>query len=454
MGRWGPLPCQLGLLVVLAAKLLDNRAAARLMTGTGPTMSCDGGVLDYLPGGSKDNEAVIPYPTACILQYQRMGRILELPGTLALHLKGLPKTGTTWVELFIIDVMERVCNSGIYPGCQFQKWDYSNNHQRIAELVIPGQGGPADRRAAVLRFTVGTKHMLTYNVSCDHLTREAPDANSMEYIDLCLALKHDRIRNLVRSDDKAQRHSPTAEEWRDCFYSLSYSEIDKCIPEYMHPVNYPWNADIAVLHKASELWREGKQVDVKSAQRKYVVTIRDPRDSAVSNAHYVSRLADPNEYIISKGCKEYITALALFYYWQVEVQGKVFPTLDIWYQEAVDNPFQQVERTLQHMGLRAPKELIQQTVEATTADAMREMEEHGELPGANSAGTLHAKTNKATYGTYTEELNTEALELCNSDMQRLLPQHMVKGFSTPIRKAEEEGQQLLPPLPAWDGGGL
>ena len=130
------------------------------------------------------------------------------------------------------------------------------------------------------------------------------------------------------------------------------------------------------------------------------MTLRDPRDSALSNAHYVSgrRDEDPNEvsetdrqcrrhgpfrinppppppprsfpawpphaaypgcvlgvtmtepsrsrvgrfssprhfavqYIMTVGCRDYITSIALFYYWQSEVQGGVYPTLPIWYRE-------------------------------------------------------------------------------------------------------------------------
>ena len=38
------------------------------------------------------------------------------------------------------------------------------------------------------------------------------------------------------------------------------------------------------------------QVDLSTAKRKYVVILRDPRDSAISNAHYVAgRTSDPNE---------------------------------------------------------------------------------------------------------------------------------------------------------------
>eukprot|EP00192_Tetraselmis_astigmatica_P004497 CAMPEP_0117663544 /NCGR_PEP_ID=MMETSP0804-20121206/8675_1 /TAXON_ID=1074897 /ORGANISM="Tetraselmis astigmatica, Strain CCMP880" /LENGTH=462 /DNA_ID=CAMNT_0005470581 /DNA_START=1 /DNA_END=1389 /DNA_ORIENTATION=- len=384
---------------------------------------CDEGVLEYLQG-SKLDEPVIPYSAGCIQRCKSHGAPLKMPPTVGLHLKGLPKTGTTWTELVITELLQRICESRIYSQCRHEH-KYEAGHRRQLHIEIPGQDGEEDTRVSFVRLTVEYKHLITYNATCEHLKGHP------NFEEACYQFKLDRIRNLVRSEKRREMHGYRGEEWKDCIYKGPYSRITECIPEYLRVAKFPWHGDMGVMELMGKAFREGHTVDPSEAQRKYVVTLRDPRDSAISNVHYTARADDTNEYVMTSGCKDYITAFALFYYWQIEVQGQVYPTLPIWYRDAVDDPVGEVVKILKFTGLRATQEVVDQVVHETSADAMRKKEEEGGLVGANrdeGKGAKGMKTRKATYNTFMEELNSTATEMCNTDMRRVLSDDILEEF--------------------------
>mmetsp|Transcript_1198 Transcript_1198/g.3499 ORF Transcript_1198/g.3499 Transcript_1198/m.3499 type:complete len:203 (-) Transcript_1198:242-850(-) len=201
----------------------------------------------------------------------------------------------------------------------------------------------------------------------------------------------------------------------------------------MQLMEFPWSTDLAIIATSR---RDGWPIDTRHSQRKYIVTIRDPRDAALSSAHFVYAAADnPNQYILEAGCKENIAATAFYYYWQVERQGTVYPTLPVWYRDSVDQPFHQVVELLRFLGLRAPAAVISKVVKETSFEVMKAKEERHELPGPNNPGTEHAKVRKGHYGTFREEMSQEAIASCNADMKRVLPDIMQRRFG--LLSAEE-----------------
>ena len=91
--------------------------------------------------------------------------------------------------MVITELLQRICSSGIYKGCEHEH-HYAVGHNREVHIFIPGQE-PRDTSAAIVRFTVEFKHMITYNFTCDHLKgRET-------FREECKQLRIDRARNLV-----------------------------------------------------------------------------------------------------------------------------------------------------------------------------------------------------------------------------------------------------------------
>ena len=59
---------------------------------------------------SQVNSSIIPYNQYCINYFKHRGYTLKMPITSAVHLKGLPKTGTTWTEV-CMQSSARVCDT-------------------------------------------------------------------------------------------------------------------------------------------------------------------------------------------------------------------------------------------------------------------------------------------------------------------------------------------------------
>ena len=55
-------------------------------------------------------------------------------------------------------------------------------------------------------------------------------------------------------------HSRRGEEWKDCVYKGPYSQIQQCIPQYMHTAKYSWVADVGVMGLIGESFHYGHHV--------------------------------------------------------------------------------------------------------------------------------------------------------------------------------------------------
>eukprot|EP00192_Tetraselmis_astigmatica_P012235 CAMPEP_0117669026 /NCGR_PEP_ID=MMETSP0804-20121206/11888_1 /TAXON_ID=1074897 /ORGANISM="Tetraselmis astigmatica, Strain CCMP880" /LENGTH=417 /DNA_ID=CAMNT_0005477007 /DNA_START=57 /DNA_END=1310 /DNA_ORIENTATION=+ len=376
---------------------------------------CGDGVLDYI-SGAKAHETIIPYTTECVLEYQRNGHVLAPPHTAAVHLKGIPKTGTTWAEFFIRTLLLEVCQSGLYSGCSSQGARKSAaGPTRSVELFFPADptGSAAGKDFAIVGFYVHFKHVLTYNSSCEHLTPKLaqPCKRRVSFLEL--------LKNPV---------SMAALPWLRCASEGPYEDIRRCVPSGMVEARFPRSTNRFLEETASKM---GIQIAISSnsePMRKYIYTVRDPRDAGVSLAHFSDLKLSPDLMLSRFGCKSQVAAAAFFYYWQVERQGKVYPTMELMYRKAMDNPFETFEATLRHFGLRATREIVEKVIHATSFDTMKRLENRNLLPGINRPGSDRRKIRKGVYGGYKEELSPETIELCNQDMRRALPEHLLHAF--------------------------
>jgi len=377
-------------------------------------LECDDGVLDYLDGSKKD-VPVIPYSAACVKKYLDDKVFLQMPASVGIHMKGLPRTGTEWTQMVLTDLLQGICESQIYNQCEAEH-TFEHDHKTHLSLFIPGQA-PEDRTAAVLRLTTDYEHLLTYNFSCKHLEGHE------NYKEECSKARTGRVHNLATNQEKNEYGE---EEWKNCIYKGPYSSIDQCIPEYMRVAEFPWSADMGLMKLMSAALQRGYKIDPSTSQRKYVVTLRDPRDSASRHAHYLGSGQDPNKYLMREGCKDYITSFALFYYWQVNVQGKVYPTLPVWYKHAVDKPAMDIERMLEFTGLRATRDIVNEVVLKTSTVAQREMDNVVRMKSQveTTDGILVPKIQH--FETFVEELRPAAMQKCNEDMLRVLSTNLLR----------------------------
>mmetsp|Transcript_12302 Transcript_12302/g.29219 ORF Transcript_12302/g.29219 Transcript_12302/m.29219 type:complete len:425 (-) Transcript_12302:87-1361(-) len=360
---------------------------------------CDDGAVEYLTG-NKVNVTVIPYDEHCLKKYIAQGHNIDLPNTVAVHMTGLPKTGTTWTEVFVGKLIEAACNSGLYPGCKFDLT------YRGAMATIPSPG--ARRSGKVIRWNTFLKHDPPYDWTCQGFKQtRASDTTGC---------------HLYKFQD-TERKPP---DWERCIFRTPYERIRECIPEYMQV-----QRELPVMDKIADELNEQKKtrVDMSGAQRKYIHVVRDPRDSTLSWVHYhgVNDPAEVDQSVRDK-CNHFIAWTAFFYHWQMAGYGAVYPSMELFYRRLMDQAPVEYERVLRWLGLRMSAATLKQVVKETDFGAMKRMEKERALPGRNHPGKADAKVRKGGYDTFKGELSNETIQLCTEAMKVMLPERLLRAF--------------------------
>jgi len=368
--------------------------------------NCDDSILEYI-SGAKANVTIIPYTESCIAKYRARGHKVALPNTVGVHMTGLPKTGTTWTEVFVGKLLEGICNSGMYNGCKFDLT------YRGAMATIPSGHHHAGN---VIRWNTFLKHDPPFDWTCKgfEVTRRSASSGCHQY-----------------QFQDAERNIP---DWEQCIFSSTYQDIGKCVPPYMSVLQ-----DLPVLDKLAQEMQQKKKTDINwdGAKRKYIHVIRDPRDAALSWIHYhgVTSKTDIDKGV-GKACNHYIAWTAFYYYWQMERYGEVYPSMELFYRKLMDDAKTEYIKVLEWFGVRASSETLMRVLKETDMGAMKRMEAQRLLPGRNRAGSSDCKVRQGGYGNFNDELSEATIAKCTGAMKVMLPENLLRMFDVLETDAE------------------
>ena len=174
-------------------------------------------------------------------------------GKCVYHLHGIPKSGTTWLEMIVKRLDEYWCNRT--PGCTHEEVDIARNlfTKNSAVELIPGARHNAARLATVAN-SCGPKRLFTFMPK--HLILPKIDMRGGNFLH---TLKRDHACVLVDPNATSELYS---------------RQMKACISSVAHSLN-------ASL----------------SAPCKTLAIIRDPRATAVSFCHYVRKPVESCHYL-------------------------------------------------------------------------------------------------------------------------------------------------------------
>lgn len=344
--------------------------------------------------------AVIPLSNECLQRYQRAK--LRIAGNTAVLLKGLPKMGTTWTEVLTEKLIENVCRDGLYD-CSFIK---------IGRGAVAAFASDKGKEAAALRFSAESKHVFPAGKACGDDCWEVP------------------AREEIGEFYSAADDPP---EWERCVRERKFWQFGECLPEWAGPPVEEWS-DLWMDEAAKNLTGGGLRLrhvdDDPSSEpvdliKKYVLVMRDPRDTVVSLMHYNTKYSADDPAQLSANVREYfphyVAWQGFWYYYQIWHVSKHWPTMLLPYRDMLKNPAREYERVLDYLGLKASVDTLNAVVAETSFSSMRQMEQKKELPGRNHANSDRAKVRSGKAGGFMQELDAETVQFCNSVMLDLLP---------------------------------
>ena len=163
-------------------------------------------------------------------------------------------------------------------------------------------------------------------------------------------------------------------------------------------------------------------------QVRFVLVVRDPRDAAVSYAHWM-RIFDPAK-DLQQTMREawiFVPRTMQMFEWYANTLSYFFPTLVVYYSELVNNLPTELARLQEFLGLPplSPADIAAMEV-AVSPDHMRELELQHALPGRNSQ--QRPKVRKARPETFREEMEPETVTIFNKAMRKYLTPELLNRF--------------------------
>jgi len=272
-------------------------------------------------------------------------------------------------------LIEHACKSGIYKDC---------HHIQIGRGVVAAFASNHEGQAEVLRFCAESKHDFPAGKRCGEDCLEKPSQAE------------------IGSFYDAKDNPPA---WETCVMERKYWELGECVAEWMGPPVEEWSdvwMDAAahnltggrrMMHVSPWTWEE--ETDPVGLVRKYLLVMRDPRDTVVSLMHYNTKYNASNPEQLQESVRDYVPHYvawqAFWYYYQLYHVSKQWPTMLLSYREILENPERQYERVLDYLGLKMSIDTLHEVIGATSFSSMIRMERNNELPGRNHADSDRRK---------------------------------------------------------------
>eukprot|EP00911_Craspedida_sp_UC1_P000249 UC1_evm3s191 len=281
------------------------------------------------------------------------------------YLEGEPKSGTTWMELVINDMISKYKELGMCGDCFFEGEVGDTEHTLHEAHIVHGGYLFTD-----FSFNRKMKHKL-------------PLADG-EYA----------------NTKGSQSYKLPSKDYKDCikFYQKNAWSADAQCPSMKPPVLRP---------------------DVR-----YVNIVRDPRALIVSGAHYFKKKLDK---YIKKAALGIMQRTALRYHWfDKRISPKM--ALVVHYHTIKENPLFEYQRIASFLGLPLSKTHISEVMDMTSVEAMHNMEVHHELPHKNSPGKDTAKVRSGTVDEFRDEIKGKQMQYVNQLMVDNMPEELVREF--------------------------
>lgn len=135
---------------------------------------------------------------------------------------------------------------------------------------------------------------------------------------------------------------------------------------------------------------------------RYLLIVRDPRAVTVS-AHSYFQVKTPLGQYCRQAVWKVAALMSLRFYWFNDLVQASNPTLIVFYEDLIDDTFNQYYRIASFIRLHPSIDAMFRIIKDTTADAMRIQEKHKQLPGPNRKGKL-AKVRKGQPDAFRDEL--------------------------------------------------
>lgn len=111
--------------------------------------------------------------------------------------------------------------------------------------------------------------------------------------------------------------------------------------------------------------------------------------------------------------------------------ARFFPTHIIYYGDLLSDLPHELRRLHEFLGLpELSGEQMLRLQEAVSADSMRALEEHKQLPGFNNANT-RPKVRSAKTMSFLDEMSPETMRLINQTMLDIMPIELLRKFPMP-----------------------
>jgi len=358
------------------------------------TKHCDDDLVEFYL--SDQWHQAVPLKEECLSQRIHMPR--PYPRSTTVLMKGLPKMGTTWTEVFVGRLMEEICSNSTVYHCHAQ-----TTSRGAVAVFVKNQG---ENVGTALQWKCETKHDFPMSVAPD-----APD-------NARVGAFYDFDRGVLAP-------------WEECLQNRKYTDYEACLPSWHALPDYEVFMDQRA-HDAMEDFGgpEWAIEDEADQLKKYILVVRDPRDATVSLMHYHHEGAD-NEKLqedTRKYIKHYVTWLGFWYWYQTRYVSPLYPTMILVYRDVKEDPVREYSRVLDYMGLKASEELVKRVVDETDFENMRKMEYQRLLPGRNRAKGDNRKVRSGQAQGFYSELTPETIEYCNQVMRDLLPPELLARF--------------------------
>jgi hypothetical protein len=298
------------------------------------------------------------------------------------HIRGEPKSGTTWLTLFALELQKQYCLA--QPGCEIYP------HQQV-NIVLPEN--PHTR--VKVQVIDGPRHVIPF----------------LEESSICTADLYSSYWHLGISErDRLPAHPSPCDDGLRSYEAL----VEQC---------FKAKCDEARIHIPENFRERGHE---------FVFVWRDPRDVVVSLYYYLSmdKAGVPLSEYIRSHFKTVAQRLAFRFWWQEHLREQ---SRYVYYGGSKPHIGEQLVRAL---GFPLDEALIAKSIALTTPEALRKKEQSGELPGRNAANSNAAKVRSAgATNFYSAKIFSEAdLLFLNESTVAFMPRALMDVLDPTIYK--------------------
>ena len=201
--------------------------------------------------------------------------------------------------------------------------------------------------------------------------------------------------------------------YRNTLFSKAPNVVSEHPMEPDYPVSYPYPK---------------LGVSKKFKKKKIILLFRDPRDLVVSNYYEYTKRKKIWQGELSNFIRQPYTLLRIIEFmnlWHQEIKKKEMDILVLKYERTKENPFQELKKVSNFLGINASDEMINEAVNYGSIENMRKLEvkdhfKHDKLRPADIDDINTYKVRKARAGSYKEELSEEDISYLNKQIDEKL----------------------------------